>query len=1152
MATIQATIAQQAPASRILLNSGTIDTNQPAAQLLRSGSLQFSGRRLHLIQFHGPVASAWLEQLSSSGITIVDAIPENAYLIYASAAQLRQLQSDSNLQWEGPLRPSFRIAPALQTALTTHNNQPQRIQIQLIDDPATNAATIALLHKLRSEPMEIQSISHYVNIITTIPANAIDQIAQQPDVISIHPYELPQQFDERQLQIIAGAQSGNGPSAGDYLAWLDTLGLSQAQFSSSGFVVDVTDSGLDDGTTSPNHPALYEFGNTSLASRVAYARLEGRHNNGGTIAGTDGHGTLNAHIIAGYVPSSAPYRSFPHADAQGFRYGLGVAPFVRVGSSVIFDPSSFTYPNYRDMVARAYRDGARISANSWGSRAQGAYTADAQTYDYLVRDAQPSGSAVAVAGNQELTFVFAAGNGGSSAQTIGAPGSAKNVITVGASEGVHAFPTPDGCGYSNTAADNLNDLASFSSRGPTSDGRIKPDLIAPGTHITGGAFQAEAPGANGTAGPGFDGEGVCGGSANSPFLPSGQQWYIASTGTSHSTPVVAGAAALVRQYFINHGWPAPSPAMTKAILVSGTQYLNGVATGGSLPSNNQGMGLLNLTDVLSTTPRLLFDQQERFGSSGQSRQFVGTIADTNRPTRISLAWTDAPGSTIGAAYLNNLDLEVQVGGQIYYGNVFVGANSVEGGNPDGKNNLESVFLPAGIPAGTAVVITIRATSLIADGVPGNVSMIDQDFALVGLNIENNPSLAIIAEDLQIITESLATNGVADPHEQLTIRLTLRNAGSNDANQVEATLLSAGGALHPSRPQNYGLLAANGTAVARDFSLIVDPDLICGDSLQLVFEIKDDDSPLGQIRFTLATSTRAEQQPQQFDFGNTITLPDSARASIYPATIAVQGVSGQIGSVQVHIHGLSHDRPSDLHLLLVSPGGSAIMLMAGVGGVTPTEQLELTFRDDASAYLEQNISNGAYRPSDASTSSMLDPAPKRPYSDLLAALVGEDPNGTWQLYARDARSTNSGQISDGWSLSITTSAPSCPKPSVVADPPGLVTTEQGGSDTLMLALNGQPRSDVTLQLAISNSEVLLSTSTITFGPDDWAVPQAILLTGVDDGVADGNRRVELNVSLSSSDPSFDGQLLRYGVINREAAFEVVLPLLVQPANGEENR
>ena len=102
-------------------------------------------------------------------------------------------------------------------------------------------------------------------------------------------------------------------------------------------------------------------------------------------------------------------------------------------------------------------------------------------------------------------------------------------------------------------ADSANDMAIFSSRGPADDGRVKPDIVAPGTHISGGVFQASAINAGtGAAAACFDATGVCGGPGGSNFFPTTQQFYSASSGTSHSAPAVAGGAALVRQYFINN------------------------------------------------------------------------------------------------------------------------------------------------------------------------------------------------------------------------------------------------------------------------------------------------------------------------------------------------------------------------------------------------------------------------------------------------------------------------------------------------------------------------------------------------------------------------------------------------------------------------
>jgi len=403
-----------------------------------------------------------------------------------------------------------------------------------------------------------------------------------------------------------------------------------------------------------------------------------------------------------------------------------------VGSSVIFDPSTYTSPNIPTLQSQAYQSGARISSNSWGNTSGNTYTADSQTYDTLVRDAQ-SGTA----GNQEMVIVFAAGNSGSSSTALHAPATAKNVITVGAGENVQAFGGADASGIGDTGADNANDIISFSSRGPTGDGRKKPDIVAPGTHCSGGVAQA-SPVATGTgaADSCFTGSGVSGGFSSHYFPSSGQQFYTASSGTSHSTPCVAGGCALVRQFFINQGMAAPSPAMTKAFLMNSARYLTGVGAAGNLWSTSQGMGEMNLTDAFSRgtyTPSILRDEQaaDMFTATGQTRVFVGAISDPSKPFRVTLAWTDAPGATSGSAWKNNLDLTVVIGGNIYKGNVFSGAFSTTGGSADASNNVESVFLPAGVSG--AYTVTVTAANINSDGVPGVGGSLDQDFALVIAN-----------------------------------------------------------------------------------------------------------------------------------------------------------------------------------------------------------------------------------------------------------------------------------------------------------------------------------------------------------------------------------------------------------------------------------
>ena len=452
----------------IELHAARLDTRTPATKSLRKGQGDFSGQRLHLVQFAGPVKPEWRAELEASGVKIVSYIPQNAFLIYGNATALTRAQSwcatNVFVQWEGAYNDDWKINPTARRTNSLGQTQwsgTTAFAIQLVDDAVANARTLAQIDGLKLAPVERESRTlGYRNLFVELPPEKLAELATNADVVSIQPYFPRKKFCERQAQIMAGNLSGNVPSGPGYLAWLAGKGFTQAQFDASGFVVDVSDSGIDNGTASPNHFGLRLGGTNALASRVVYNRLEGTPNPGSTLQGCDGHGNLNAHIIGGYDNLSGS----PFADASGYHYGLGICPFVKLGSSVIFDVTNFTSPNYNNLTSRSYRDGARVSNNSWGADTAGAYDADAQNYDALVRDAQPSGSAVPNAGNQEMVIVFAAGNAGSGASTVGSPGTGKNIICVGAAENVQPFGGSDASGVSDSGADSANDIICQSQR----------------------------------------------------------------------------------------------------------------------------------------------------------------------------------------------------------------------------------------------------------------------------------------------------------------------------------------------------------------------------------------------------------------------------------------------------------------------------------------------------------------------------------------------------------------------------------------------------------------------------------------------------------------------------------------------------------------
>ncbi|MEJ5199494.1 MAG: S8 family serine peptidase, partial [Anaerolineae bacterium] len=690
------------------LRVGAFDplTAAPAAPATLSRSVTDGRPGLFLVQFTGPIQDEWYDALRRAGLDTVTYIPEYAYLVWGDAHALKTLKERATVRWMGPYQPYYALHPQLARPASL----PAEVEVivQVYRHPTADRIVQTILARADKVFSPPRTVLNYVNVGVRVAAADLTWLAALPDVVNVEPRPIYRKLDEIQGQIMAGNlnAAGTAPAGPGYLAWLQSLGFPTDPDAYP--IVDVTDDGIDDGDATPLHPDFFVQGDPANPDRLIYNY---NWTSDPLADGRAGHGNINASIVAGYNDRNG----FPYQDAGGYRYGLGINPFGRVAGSKVFNNrgSWDTDAMPTDLLGNTYALGGRISTNSWGCGfpyCRGEYDAWAQEYDAAVRDARPTEP-----GNQEMIAVFAAGNDGD--WGIGSPGTAKNVITVGAAENYRPTWT-DGCGATPTDADNAHDIADFSSRGPTADGRAKPDLVAPGTHIQGAASQA----------PGYDGNGVC-----DQYMPAGQTLYAASSGTSHSTPAVAGAASLVYTWYQTHygaGQP-PSPALVKAYLVNATRYLTGTFAAGDLPSSGQGYGEVLLRGAFDDASRILVDQSRIFAATGESYELHGLISDPGRPFRVTLAWSDAPGPTIGSAYVNDLDLEVTVAGQTYRGNVFAGAISVPDGAADGRNNVESVFLPAG-QSGTFTV-RVRSANIAGDGVPGNADPTDQDFALVVYN-----------------------------------------------------------------------------------------------------------------------------------------------------------------------------------------------------------------------------------------------------------------------------------------------------------------------------------------------------------------------------------------------------------------------------------
>ncbi|MEW6211884.1 MAG: S8 family serine peptidase, partial [Acidobacteriota bacterium] len=707
--------------TRLLADLDTSSSDMLAQSGDRSSAASLSFEQLRLIQFRSAIRREWIERLKAAGAEIIGYIPNNAYIIRGSAPELarvaamgagREADDARPVQWMGRYEPIYKIDPSLDRA----REATVAVEIELIDS-LQSASTIERITRLAEEvTREPRRFLNYVVLSLTLPAHSLFEVAEMEDVLFIAPSPDFRLHDERSAQIVAANLAPNGfePTGPGYLTWLRSKGLD----TTSDFLIDFTDTGLDQGETSDFlvHP---DFRNDQGRSRIVYSINYPEDSAGDR----KGHGTIVAATACGLGASD-------RVDAAGYRYGLGVDPFIHLGASRIFSYSGRIPYNltFTTIASAAYAEGARISNNSWGNGSN-AYDAAAQEFDALTRDARPSAE-----GNQEMLFVFSAGNDGAGGK-VSSPGVAKNVISVAASENYRP-EGQDSCnldgegGIGPEGANSALDILRFSSGGPTRDARAKPDLSAPGTHIYGAASQA----------PQFNAGGLCPGTPI--YQPPGQRFYTWSSGTSLAAPHISGAASLARKFFTNRRMLGdsrpPSPAMLKAYLINSATYLTGENAGGDLPALRQGWGLVDLGRAFDDASRRLVDQSALLTESGQSFEIRGSIADRSKAVRVTLAWTDAPGSLAGASLVNDLDLEVRIGSAVIYrGNHFAEGISTEGEEADRVNNVESAILPAElIPAGYQgnLTITIRAANIAGDGVPGNGNDLDQDFALVVYNI----------------------------------------------------------------------------------------------------------------------------------------------------------------------------------------------------------------------------------------------------------------------------------------------------------------------------------------------------------------------------------------------------------------------------------
>ena len=392
------------------------------------------------------------------------------------------------------------------------------------------------------------------------------------------------------------------------------------------------------------------------------------------------HGTLAASVAAG--DKGTPFIHGDPADGIAPRAKLIVQDGGFIGGDNCSQRPGFGCPvNLTPILDQAYRQGARIHSNSWGDRQGIPSPLPAPTANYSAgaRDVDAF-----VWSHPDMLVVFDTGNYLTNdpppASSLAAPGCAKNTLQVGGTR--YTFH-------------NVDDVVTpFSLLGPTRDGRIKPDVVAPSFVLAGDS----------------DGDVTSHGCITSR-----------QSGTSWSAPSVAGEAALVRQYYTDGFYPTgvatqsnafvPSAALLKATLIAAARavpydwiYNVGVTPAKPVPSYEQGFGFPVLDDALyfpgdRARIRVADVPLAQGLTQGETAMLQLNVAP-GVPLKVVLVWTDPAGTPRGVSdptpeLVNDLDLRITTA----TGSTLLGNESLHPGQPDRLNNVEVVSIaqpPAGL------------------------------------------------------------------------------------------------------------------------------------------------------------------------------------------------------------------------------------------------------------------------------------------------------------------------------------------------------------------------------------------------------------------------------------------------------------------------
>lgn len=666
----------------ITINGITVDTDEHAAEVHSLGLQPEQPPQFDHILIHteAPLTTEQREQVAAVGAEVQEYVSPNTYLASYTPTDISAVTALPFVDWADEYLNVFKIPPTLLDSNVDSSSV--RSLLRESPHPSRTLHTVDLL----LHPNVVPTDDLVARIATTARVNP-DQVTVTPNKVRVTTqgsYLPPLATIDavREIQPVLENKLYNNVARTIINADVVVAGT---PYRGDGEIVAVADTGFDQGDAVNCHPAF--TGRVDALVALGRAVADDPDGHGTHVAGSV-LGVGNSATMGGTIEGTAPEAHLILQSLLDSSGGLGGIP-----------------ANFADLFQPAYDDGARVHTNSWGPRAPWVpYNTNTREIDEFVWN------------NPDLVICFAAGNSGIDADSdgtvdprqIGAYAAAKNCITVGASESLRPDFRPTYGDYwpaeyptspvsDDQQANDAEGLAAFSSRGPTPEGRIKPDVVAPGTSIL-SALSRNAP-------------------MDDFFGHSDDALYWFSSGTSMATPLVAGCAAVLRESLVKNGMPTPSAALVKSLLINGATELVGQyspSEAGASPNTNSGWGRVDLAGsvIIPGNPAdsgfgeggpLREGEEDRIGVTIPEERDKGdqaAVLGIGTTFKITLVWSDPPGPLLQ----NDLDLIVIASdGTERHG------NSGTSDTFDRENNVEQIVW-TGMPAGDAEII-VRAARI---------------------------------------------------------------------------------------------------------------------------------------------------------------------------------------------------------------------------------------------------------------------------------------------------------------------------------------------------------------------------------------------------------------------------------------------------------